>query len=1163
LCGIITLVNYRTSGENKLTSLPLKVRNTLRGANDPYALISTLRSHLSADKYELLASWLAVYGSRSAGFHNSRRPRNLRAVRADERIPIIVSPADEFRWATAYLTQYKEHIQAFIDTSARFNNVLLTSNMKDAMTHLDGIDHQLGLSLWSIEKRFFLLQSHDGLEAQKVFLADIRRATRSSVVQFLAFFTSQRNEHTTNQEKFRTQIVDLLRTATSSQEFRTYAMFRLLDQCDSDQDALATILRWEQSSPIIDYYETLVRLVTRATDDGSEALAIAAESVRRLRVLFTDDRLTNIAFLTGDLAVPRNRASPPVIRVLDLWYEGQWKEAITAAEVPEAASDVDCLVASVFARAESGKGESCEPANTLRLSLSKLLFCIAEKESNYEDAYAEILRVTRNLYDAPFAPRIERCAASFMSPDIYFTDIVSRNAALQGPGLRASLLHFVPPSNRQLVTEFLRWAYTKSIALEAEIARANLQAVADVTELTPITRLEVEFDAAWLRSDFSFIAESLSSPIADASTRHKHTIFRYVANALISRGTQEQAVDYVVERYLSDPRVLNMLPVKRCIHALTEHATAHLAAHISLPILFELYSRHVEDKPTELRYAHEDFLAAHGISRPSLIMPLAMQFERQHLIYYLRHVCVPRVMQLSIAFQTSREVEDERVAVCTLLKQLDNAHAGLYDAEIREITRRQSISHGLRQVEQSKIWIDQEPLKQWAEKHLAEDFVRFKALRTVASIQDLASVSGKSSSAPANSTTEIPEVPIDESAALIKRIVSQFVLQCFFDRQHGLDSYLSLRIRHGALSGQMRAPLEAERIITLQKEPGSGEYAKNRYWIDRFDHIDQSITFAVDARLRDFSKDYDNLIEQFTKQSIQIQSENRKEGLFQAAFSSAKVVLMQSDIHSNTTFDSFIDLCFSVFWDSVDESLQRVRDFIDENLLRSLNDIFIELLRDIEWITIGVATPELDNAIRNAQTHALHALEQVKDWFRQSKAMSPTFSTLHGLVDISLQAVKNMYREFNPEVAYAIAEDLPLFFQLQKFTDIFIIVFDNVWRHCGMRQPHIEVSAGADDSFLHIEIRNEVADGVVHVKSESRIQDIQNKIAEGMYHPAVSSEGGTGLMKIRNIVGGVSTEGTKLTFGFVDDVDDMRFFVRLQLPTTVFQMDVNTGGTRL
>ena len=643
----------------------------------------------------------------------------------------------------------------------------------------------------------------------------------------------------------------------------------------------------------------------------------------------------------------------------------------------------------------------------------------------------------------------------------------------------------------------------------------------------------------------------LSSAVqSDASPRHLRHVWKVVANALIETDPVS-AMKFIVGKYLSDLDSISQLPITRCVSALSEADIQVNASHLSTPILLELYSRFIEDRPTELRYAMEDFLSFHGIDRPSNLTPLLISLDKLQVVHYLRYVCVPRVMQLYTVFEHSRAVEIERVAICNLLKELDPLNTGVYDAEIREITRRQSISMGLRQVEKSKIWIDEEPLRRWADKNLQESFVRYQAFRLAGLGTEPSAASDTFKAVDDGGvprSSEVPELPADEPDQLLTRMVSQFVLQCFTNRQHGLGAYLSVRIRHGVLSGHLRAPLETQRIVTLQREVGSGDYMPNAFWLDQFSQIDFVMAAAVDQRLREFSRDFDCLVATYTDEFIHIRSDGHKKALFVPGYLPAKVLLMEHDMHQDTTFSSFVDLCLAVFWDGVDRSLLTIRDHIDTHLLPKVKDLFVNLLRDIERLTQDYSTPELDNAIRNANTHVHYAIEQVKAWFCKPTSTASATMPFRSLVEVSLEAVKNMYRDFEPDVEYALEDELPDFFQLHKFTDVFMIIFANVWRHCGLSRPHVRVEASQGDDYLHIEVTNEVASGVRNPATEDRVETIRRKIAEGMYHRALSSEGGTGLMKIRNIIGPDRDSIKKLEFGFMNS---STFRVSMQLRSTV------------
>jgi hypothetical protein len=295
------------------------------------------------------------------------------------------------------------------------------------------------------------------------------------------------------------------------------------------------------------------------------------------------------------------------------------------------------------------------------------------------------------------------------------------------------------------------------------------------------------------------------------------------------------------------------------------------------------------------------------------------------------------------------------------------------------------------------------------------------------------------------------------------------------------------------------------------------------------------------------------LIEGFARTYVQIRDESKPSGLFQTSLESAQILLVERDIHSETRLDSFLDLCFQLFWENVELSLGDIRSYIDLHLAPKLDALFLNLLRDVDEITSDLPTSDLDNAIRNAKTKATQALEQVKHWFQQPRPLAPSVTTLDELIDISLQAVKKMHRDFSPEVEGDI-QQLPSFVQLQRFTDIFIILFDNIWRHSGNQTaPKVRIKARLVDKNLRIEFRNSVEKGVRSSTTEKRVATIQQKIAQGSYQPAVTTEGGTGLMKIHNIAGSERDGGSALEFNF--ESDDW-FFVGLTLPITLTEVFV-------
>ena len=776
--------------------IPLKARNTLRSSRDPFAHISALRQTLSPDQLPSLVSWLSKFGLRARLFNESRRPRKISALRGERRIlaPLILSK--EIIWATSTFRIYKDHLQEFIQIRDDYNRSLLENGYEDALAILDQAEQSLGISLWLIENRVALLQLSQGLEAQKTYLRQLREELRSPTAEFIAYMLSRRNEETTNPENFRLELIHGLPSSTTNPEFARYALFRLTDHWPKSEASVASILRWEYNSSVVDYYDTFVRLMTRLLSLPRGSFPWICGTLKDVALTLHDDRITRLLSLsTGDFeALSATLTSDSL--AADAYYAGSFDAALDVLERGRlhrnAASPVIAALSMV---------DSCKPAEfviqpTLWHHLVGLLTTIAAKSGKYMEAHAELLRIATNLHSSHFAAYVADFTKRLVSSDMHPDRPLMLESAVNGQGVLSHALGSVPPEIRSGLAAIILAIDPDSLSIKAEVSRnTEGSSVPLPVGISPELALEIRLDQAWQEEEFPKVVQLGLTVNANSSSRHRRHVRRAVANAYMIYDVPH-AVEFIVQSYLEDPESLPQLPLAKCVESLNENLLQDIAAKPSTPIIMELYSREVEDRPTEIRYAHEDFLAAHSIERPSEIVPLLMTFERTQLVHYLRFVCVPRVIQLCSVFESSRSVENERVAVCSLLKELDPASQAVYDAEIREITRRQSISYGLRQVEKSKIWIDEEPLKSWAERNLKEGFLRYQALRSagLASNESEALSDSKITSVTeeAGKLSEVPELPVNEVDALLKSMVTQFVAQCFLNRQHGLNTYLDL-----------------------------------------------------------------------------------------------------------------------------------------------------------------------------------------------------------------------------------------------------------------------------------------------------------------------------------------------------------------------------------
>ena len=114
------------------------------------------------------------------------------------------------------------------------------------------------------------------------------------------------------------------------------------------------------------------------------------------------------------------------------------------------------------------------------------------------------------------------------------------------------------------------------------------------------------------------------------------------------------------------------------------------------------------------------------MQKPSMLHQLINKIDKDKLIYYLRFICLESIMETSGFFEGgSKEVLDERLAICRLLLELDPKNEKIYKLEIKELLRRQIISSRRQEIDKSRIYVDIQAIRDWANVELSESFNRY------------------------------------------------------------------------------------------------------------------------------------------------------------------------------------------------------------------------------------------------------------------------------------------------------------------------------------------------------------------------------------------------------------------------------------------------------
>ena len=436
-----------------------------------------------------------------------------------------------------------------------------------------------------------------------------------------------------------------------------------------------------------------------------------------------------------------------------------------------------------------------------------------------------------------------------------------------------------------------------------------------------------------------------------------------------------------------------------------------LAAPIALHLLWNAHETSLT--ASQLRFATGAVLRQAGVSRPSQFAEAADTYPRHELIYFLRQVCVPDILDLSRLFHGTREIMEERQAICRVLEELDPQRASQYRDEVIPISNHLALDDGHWIVGSTRIHVDSDALVRWAFRELSENYDRYRDLASVSigALQSFDDVLRELAETKAQRSTFSADNEADAVlVGIIMRMGEEFLTNATF----GLDFYLSKRVRHQSFIGLIRGPLEFADLITT-RESETGDYHRNETWIDRFQRVDAHARDRIDKALHHFAARFDETLTNAKDTYFHLRSLDRPQGMMMLTFTDSQLALSRAMVHLDLDFREFLRFVNSLPWAALEPSLANVRRLITE-------DIKAELIKEFDKVRAAVhevaeqdpAFLEFDAAMGKGSAEVQAKLDQAARWFVHASTIANrrTFTLAQISEDRSRRSVEDAARLF-------------------------------------------------------------------------------------------------------------------------------------------------------
>jgi hypothetical protein len=373
--------------------------------------------------------------------------------------------------------------------------------------------------------------------------------------------------------------------------------------------------------------------------------------------------------------------------------------------------------------------------------------------------------------------------------------------------------------------------------------------------------------------------------------------------------------------------------------------------------------------------------------------------------------------------------------------------------------------------------------------------------------------------------------PEEEDLTNDTQIGSEFLFADIFDatlkafvsdRNFGLDAYLSRRIRHGTLSGNLLTPVTrvlkrlSEVAASHGQEHQTGELA------------------GINVLVQDWREFLLNELDRIRKDILQINTPAHPRGLIRATWRSAANIahldatiarVRSRVIEGDGSYDVFPDI-YSLCWDCLESDLAQLRRYMvlefEPRAATRLNKLFGQLSHEEQLIAYAFKEELLSTLLAKVQ--------EVCGWFIRPVFRRDRYD-LKMLITSTLSIVRELDTryEFSEEVAvpYDISLNRPSF---DLFGDVLFVLIGNAARH-GKANGRITVSAESlptNGRLVSLEVTSEMSTLDEYQDALSRIRSAAMVTEVDTINQAAVEEGFSGLRKLVGLLLRLRSEDVQL-----------------------------------
>lgn len=1104
------------------------------------------RSVLDVTAYSSFLEWVKIHNKRNSIFFKG-------GDEYDELSGVVeysvVGIDKELYWLKERLLSVAEEINYFLDAKSDIEKDVCGGEEGCALEKLDVLTKKCGHSMWSVALKIALEQSVNGLESQKEYVSDVRGRFRQGLLSFYAYYVSVRNEPQTILDRFSSDVaVRLENHEKYSDDVKKYLKYKLIQDDPVSIEDAAAILRIEQSSSVIDVYETFINVcqsAVKAVDGWGSGISEIVVSCLGSMNGINDYRIKKMRVLLGDMAVAHEMEfsnASIATKIFESNFSGAYRTYLKkSANINR---DPWELIYVGFSKggARVGNRKGGVP------NFTKMISGLAKGEGDKRELDITI-KYFANFSALPFGVAIKDWFSLVKRKD--FSD----GWPYWHVGLNSAYFRIEDlSSSRGMSERELKMLF----GIDGEYAKFWLLVLGVVNcDHESIDREEVIAKSLFFlrNNDPARASSALKSIDCFDEVGFGNVILLLLRmNAYAYISSKKSVVEIITDMAVNEFYEMFLpadLPNRDYVWGDYKLVDNNIISSIALSLLMRSEDKSIYG--SMMRFCVRGAQRKYGVTRPSELAP-ELGISNEVLIYYWSKVCALNVIDMCGAVSSTRGVLEERREVLNKLFDLDPHNKDAYQIEFMDIGNRLALDEGQRIVDSTRIHVDEDALVRNACRNFGQEFARYRDLVNLGEVarQNFDDVLAEISST--KMTSELSSQQYDEADAILASVLARMADDFLHSSKYGFDFYLSQRIRHQSFIGLIRSPIEDRMLITV-KDSEKGEYKDNNHWVSRLKRSEVDPCLKVNELLKEFSEKVDQCLIYAKENKFHICSDYKPEGLVRLSLWKGMVDVIRSITYEDEDAVEFFSTFPHILWAAAEPSLHDVRKYISDTMKHEFAAIFDELRSGLK--NAGLKEKdymEMDLEIGSCSFEVQAALDDAAGWFAKSSIeYQKKKFTVRQIFDIASDSAKRINKKFfdNLDVDYDFngCEGVPFKATTMVFVnDIIMVAFDNIKRHSNLDDPRVSVN---------VDYREEKSVIVVRVESDVRIKGVQrafdsiNRIREKIEKKDFSKarrEGGSGLIKLASLTN--QSSKSWIDFDLVQGRQDY-FFVEVALAVSI------------